>query len=206
MTYVNYRFRFKPEKFVEAVSYLLSRVGPSARMRIVKLLYLADRTHLVRHGTPILGDRYYRLPFGPIPSRALDLLEAAANIVAGDREVAPDAVSDFLLDRLEIVQPDSKYPTYRIRRPVERTSLDFLSASEIEALDIAVARYGRLQARELSDLSHRHDTYTKTEPTQEIDYQLFFSDEPDANPEALRYLLVSQEDRELVEKLRSLNG
>ncbi len=193
-------FRFDPDKLIEAVDFLLRSVGPCTRMKLVKLIYLADRFHLVRHGTPILGDRYYRLPWGPVPSRALDLLEAAADLAAGDPEVAPDAVSERLLERINIEVPESKYARYWAKGEGRRP--DSLAPSEVEALDAVAGQYGKLSPRELSDLTHRHRAYLDTPASQEIDYRLFFLDEPGVSQDAFRYLEFSQEDRALVERLR----
>jgi uncharacterized phage-associated protein len=190
-------FRFNPDKFTDAVDYVLRCVGASTRMRIVKLLYLADRLHVVRHGTPILGDRYYRLPYGPVPSRALDLLEAAAAVVVRDPDVVPDDTTERLLKRLVIDDPASRYAKYR---STGREQVDSLSRSEIEAIDLALKEYGEYSTRELSDLTHGHRAYIDTRASQEIDYRLFFVDEPAANEEALRYLEWSQEDRDLLER------
>jgi len=189
-------FRFEPDKFVQAATHLLSRVGPCTRLKIAKLLYLADRHHLVRHGAPILGDRYYRLPLGPVPSRALDLLEAAADLAAGDPEISPDPTSEDLCRLIEIRNPQSRYAEYVAR---DGFMADALSPSEIASLAQVAERYGAWTAIQLKDLTHRHRAWLETAPSQEMDYRLFFADEPEADPEALSYLEFSQDDRALLE-------
>ena len=41
-----------------------------------KLLYFADKSHLLGHGAPILGDVYWCMDYGPVPSFALNEMSA----------------------------------------------------------------------------------------------------------------------------------
>lgn len=68
------RFPFKERKATAAAAFLLDgESGTMDYMRLVKLLYLADRECLARLSHPITGDTYYSLDQGPILSRVLDL-------------------------------------------------------------------------------------------------------------------------------------
>ncbi len=192
-------FTFSPSKFIESVAYILAHVGPSTRMKIVKLLYLADRDHVVKHGTPILGDMYVRLQYGPVPSRGLDILEAVADITAGNPEVESDQFSQDLLKYITVKSPDSKRAEYECTTPPE---LKALARSEVESLDLIIKEYGTQSGPTLSQMTHQHKAYTDTRPSEMIDYRLFFIDHPEAKEEALSYLEFSQEDRELLEALR----
>ena len=44
-------------------------------MKLIKLLYLADRKRLLERGRPITFDTYYSLPHGPILSRTKELID-----------------------------------------------------------------------------------------------------------------------------------
>src|SRR5487761_1366450 len=46
-------------------------------MKLLKLLYLADRRALIESGAPITGDDMFALPKGPILSRILDLMNSS---------------------------------------------------------------------------------------------------------------------------------
>ena len=68
------RFRFNERKAAAAAAFLLEHEGGTMDyMRLVKLLYLAERESLARLSHPITGDAYYALDQGPILSRVLDL-------------------------------------------------------------------------------------------------------------------------------------
>ena len=44
-------------------------------IKLIKLLYLADRVALIETGMPITGDRYVSMKHGPVLSRVLDLVK-----------------------------------------------------------------------------------------------------------------------------------
>ena len=68
-------FRPKLDKIVELLLYL-AHVRPDAdKYQAVKFFYLADREHLNRYGRPITHEQYFALPYGPVASKAMDLLE-----------------------------------------------------------------------------------------------------------------------------------
>lgn len=69
------RFNFNEEKATAAASHLLDLEGGTMDyMRLVKLLYFADREGLKTLGQPVTGgDQYFSLDQGPILSQTLDL-------------------------------------------------------------------------------------------------------------------------------------
>ena len=70
-------FNFK--KTIQAAAYLLSGRAASRDnyMRVLKLLYLADRASLARRGVPISGDTPWAMERGPVPGRAYDLIKGS---------------------------------------------------------------------------------------------------------------------------------
>ncbi len=68
--------RFDVEKAIQATGVLLRKEGKSAsRIRILKLLYIADRMSLEKTGSPILGSRrLVAMKHGPLHSEMLDLI------------------------------------------------------------------------------------------------------------------------------------
>src|SRR5437899_12988053 len=68
-------FTFDVEKASAALLYLASRDLPAFdKGKACKLLFLADKLHLVRYGRPITGDHYWALEHGPVPSTVLNLI------------------------------------------------------------------------------------------------------------------------------------
>ena len=72
-------FIFDEHKATQAAAYLLKRDGGRMKyMKLIKLLYLADRTALIETGSPITGDRFVAMKLGPVLGRVLDLIKNPA--------------------------------------------------------------------------------------------------------------------------------
>lgn len=72
---------YKPEaalgfdhlKSVQTVAYFVRKAGGCAgKLKLVKLIYLADRLSFKRRGRPVNFDSYFSLPHGPVVSSALN--------------------------------------------------------------------------------------------------------------------------------------
>lgn len=69
------KFQFNEEKTTQSAAYLLRLSnGSMSKMRLIKLLYYADREAVRRWGRPITHDRPYCMPHGPVLSKTLRLL------------------------------------------------------------------------------------------------------------------------------------
>ncbi|MCC6127398.1 MAG: SocA family protein [Pirellulales bacterium] len=67
--------RLDVTKAIQAVGVLLRREGKRAsRLRLLKLLYIADRISLAETGCQILGSKIVALKHGPLHSEVLDLI------------------------------------------------------------------------------------------------------------------------------------
>jgi uncharacterized phage-associated protein len=67
---------FDTEKTLQTFGVVLRshRYSIASKLRILKLLYIADREYLKETGTPILGCRTVAMDHGPLHSEALDLI------------------------------------------------------------------------------------------------------------------------------------
>jgi len=71
---VSTQLRFNERKATQvAAQFLRLRGGRMSYMKLIKLMYLADREALLRWGRPISTDRYVSMDKGPVLSRVLDL-------------------------------------------------------------------------------------------------------------------------------------
>jgi len=75
---------FEPMKAVQAAAVLLKADGAlrASRLRLLTLLYIADRESLQSRARPITGDSVIALNHGPVP-------EAADAMIAGEHDAAP---------------------------------------------------------------------------------------------------------------------
>lgn len=68
-------FHFRFQKAIQAAAFLLQRQrGEMNYMRLLKLLYIADRESLKETGYPITGDHVIAMPRGPVLNHVYDLI------------------------------------------------------------------------------------------------------------------------------------
>ncbi len=71
-------FKFNEQKAIQAVAFLLKQKHDSTKtdnyMRLLKLLYFADRESIRETGSPITGDKFVAMEHGPTLSKLYDLV------------------------------------------------------------------------------------------------------------------------------------
>lgn len=198
-------FEFSLDKFVAVMAYFadVGKVRDLTKLKAAKLLFFADKAHLLRYGRPILGDRYVSMDHGPVPSAALDLM---------NRLIAPDEVKDAVREELSTklsVQrlPFSKNHPFRAKVHGEAVYQHLLQ-TEREVLDEVISTYGRKSVGELIDLTHREPAWLVSDGTRPagscapMPYELFFEGEHTAEAAALReFADAQQEDRDFISSL-----
>jgi len=168
------RFRFNRVQVVSAVAYLAHACPSSTKLMICKLLYFADKEHLLKYGRPITGDRYYHLKDGQIPTHGLDMLRGRA-----------DAASNALLEKYVTVIGNFVHPKRAADKRV-------FSKSDLEILNLVAGRYGKMTAHQLWKLAHDEPTCKETEVGGVIDFALFFKGRPEA--EAVKALAEQEQE------------
>lgn len=118
---------YDTEKALQALLYVAQQHDRADKHKVFKTLYFAEQTHMVRYGAPLLGDLFVAMPFGPVPRQTYDIVKADTFALRVEGDVIE-----------AVAQPD----------------LDYLSESEIECLDEAIALCATKSFRELCDLSH----------------------------------------------------
>ncbi len=189
------QFRFDFDKFLACLEYMAFRgVTELDKYKVAKLLFLADKYHLVRYSRPIIGDKYCALPYGPVPSKSLDLIKAFLNYGAN----SPDANVRRMAESLAL---DKNFHNPRIassRSPEFQT----LSKSDMMALDITIEKFGSKGFDELLSITHATYEYRsarKREPdsqNSEMHYEDFFEEDTNAIEGALEEMLENAEIRE----------
>lgn len=130
---------------IESVYYLLSKVGDATKIKVIKLIFLADKYHLIRYGRTVTGDDYYAMEHGPVGSTVKDVLEFNRFTLADNEYV----YAAKLFDKI-----DEK--TLKAKSEVSSGDLEMLSESDIEALDFIIEKFGKMTASELRHYTHRY--------------------------------------------------
>jgi uncharacterized phage-associated protein len=125
--------RFDEEKTTQAALYLLGkRGGTMSYMKLIKLLYLADREALLRWARPITFDRYFSMNHGPVLSQTYRLIA----------DELPPGQTSFWQDHIALARNKS----VSIARQAEP---DRLSQAEISLLDEIFTKYGQMNRWDL---------------------------------------------------------
>ena len=198
------RFEFSLEKLVDALAYLaeVGKIRDLTKLKAAKLLFFADKMHLLRYGRPILGDRYVSMDHGPVPSQSLNVM---------NRVIAPDEIEDpvrqRVLERLHVHTLFTRHPQFRAKRHTAEFS--HLSDSDREVLDQVIATYGAKPVGALIELTHREHAWRVSDVDRlpgsnaPMPYRTFFEGEHATGDEiAMRELVeVEQEDRDFIAAL-----
>lgn len=147
---------YKPNlsKILESLVILSHLKRNLDHYQAVKLLYLADKEHLNRYGRPITYDAYFALPYGPVPSTALNLLTFDTQTLAKF-----DLNEGSFPIRIERFWTENDSIMCVLREPLRSVDYDEFSDSDIEILDWAVKEFGNKTFSELYDLTHEHFAY-----------------------------------------------
>ena len=181
------RFSYDFEKALAAIVYIASSgIEDLTKYKICKLLFLADKYHLVRYGRPITGDRICAMEYGPVPSQTLNILNDAIT------ESHQDPRADLLTEKLHI---DRVYHNPHLSSQLAGFDLEeHLSSSDLSALQYTVHQHGRKSFEELKAVTHEMFAYRKawaervnSAPTMR--YEDLFVDDGDALEGALEEML-----------------
>lgn len=134
------RFPFKEKKAAQAAAYLLAKHHDQRLnyMKLIKLLYLADRAALVQRGKPITGACMVSMPYGPVLSEVLNLINL------GPRYEEPRPWLEYI----------SGPEAYEVRCVSADSEYDELSQNERRVLDETDATFGRMNRWALVDWTH----------------------------------------------------
>lgn len=134
------RAQYQEDRATQAAGRLLKHEGGRMNiLKLIKLLYLVDRTALTQFGRPVTFDSYFSMPHGPVLSMTLDRINA---------------------------DPDPARGTYWHRYVSERqgydvqliapTPNDQLSQAEERVIDDVFGEFGKMNQWELVEWCHRH--------------------------------------------------
>lgn len=162
---------FDYKKATQAINYLTRKEGGQIdKLKLIKLVYLADRYHLRRYGRPIVNDAYLAMPLGPVGSSVKDIAELSGFLDETERAYAVQYIER------------SAGPNKVVSK--KNTETDVFSESELEALEFAFNEFGNQSAASLVNVTHRYPEWDKfksalesKETTREpMSYTDFFND------------------------------
>jgi len=192
------RFTFSLDKLINAIAFFASKgIRDLTKLKVAKLLYFADKDHLLQYGRPIIGDEYFCLPYGPVPSVSLNEINDAlhSSSLEDDESINADAIC--FASTLKVHRPFFGHPVFRAKQGYDA---DVFSKSELNSLNRISERFGSKTASQLVELSHKELAWmlpNKNRPAggrARIPYELFFHDADAEAQQLLRFIKEEQAD------------
>jgi len=137
---------------LECLYYLSKKMNKDIdKLASIKFLFFADRYHLRKYGRLISEDTYYALPHGPVASNSLNIL----NDIMNGNNAGADKVYINRKTANSFIAVDNNY------------ELDYLSSSDIEALDFSIENFAHYDTWTLRDLTHEYPEWKRYKNTLE---------------------------------------
>ncbi len=137
--------RFREDRAAQAAARLLQRRGGRmSYIKLLKLLYLADRTALVKLGRPITCDLFVSMPKGPVLSNTYNLMQ---------EEPTPAEARSYWHT---VISPPVDY---EVRLLTDDVPNDQLSQAEEAILDEIFTEFGGWNRWDLVAYTHKLPEY-----------------------------------------------
>ncbi|KJV06263.1 hypothetical protein VZ94_12415 [Methylocucumis oryzae] len=124
-----------------AAYFLHKRGGRMSHLKLMKLLYLADRESLRLYGLSMSGDCMVSMPHGPVLSMTLNLMD-------GDVESLPGGWESFISAK--------ENHELALKTELQADTLDELSKADTDVLETIWQQFGNLSRWQIRDYTHQH--------------------------------------------------
>lgn len=130
------------KKLTELVLYILCKTGGVDFYHVFKILYFAEMSYLAKWGSGIVPDEFRALKYGPVPTHLYDAVKDLGN--AGIK------LSEDLAQAVHFAGEDAP----NVLLPLREVDLQFLSKSELDALDQSIEEHESMTFGQLMSKSH----------------------------------------------------
>lgn len=165
------------------VLYIIQNSSPGRRdvYSIVKTAFYAQQSQLAQSGTPLFKDEICALQFGPVPSDIYNILK----IARGDQSQIEFHKHDGLIDVAAAIGFDAEQFTAK-----EKPDMDYLSSSDIEAIDSAIKKVAAMSFDDIKEDTHSEEwnRVFNSKRGKKVMSNVNIAKEGNASPEMLEYL------------------
>lgn len=138
---------FDHKKATQAINFFSEREGGKIdMMKVIKLIYFADRYHLRKYGRPVTNDGYWAMSYGPVGTTVKDIASFSQFLDNEELQYAVEYLtqgdSHFLLSQKKF---DDKV----------------FSDSDLEALEFAYNNFGKFGQFDLAEMTHKYPEWIK---------------------------------------------
>jgi uncharacterized phage-associated protein len=151
------------KKYENTILYLCDALGGSlqGKKKLAKLLYYVDfdRYEYKESAKSVTGDVYKSWKMGPMPKHFAEILEIMHKSGSID---------------IQETEGGSGYLPTAVYSSKIQPDMSVFDEDDIKILKHVVTRYGKLNGKQLEDLTHAEAPYIGTDPNDEIVYELAF--------------------------------
>lgn len=161
-------FKVNYKKTLEAILYILNSRPRVNMYNLLKVVFEADKIHLNQAGRPVTGDTYLKLEHGTVPHTVYNeffKFDEIALQIAGEDAFPYRKVAPYYYEA------------------TRQADLDYLSKSDIRALNQGIEKYIDLPFGEVRELNHEERCWIESTLNCEIDFRKMID-----NPEVLEEL------------------
>jgi uncharacterized phage-associated protein len=136
----------KQIKKIESVVLYVLRNFPEGvdYIKLFKIMYFAQREYLAVNGLCIVEDTFKARPKGPVPALTYKVVKLAENGLEADCD------GNDLTEFLASIEVGADQIIHAVKEP----DMDYISKMEKKQIDETIAKYGAMDSKELSALSH----------------------------------------------------
>jgi len=133
---------YSEHKAAQMCAFFLSKAkgGRMPHLKLIKLLYLADRESYRRYGYGISGDAMVSMPHGPVLSQTL-------NHINGYIQSAPGGWDDWITDKAD-------HQVQLKKKNITRRDLKEMSECDMEVMAAVWKEFGHMGRWEIRDYTH----------------------------------------------------
>jgi uncharacterized phage-associated protein len=139
------------EASVQVIYFLLKTFGEIDKLKLVKIIYFADKRHLIFGGRTITGDTYMAMKYGPVGSMVLNVLDR--NVERLESEQLQ------YIDRY--IQQGARKYSYKCTE--NNMVYDQLSESDKKTLTKIGEKFNIMDGQELVKLTHKYPEWSNFE-------------------------------------------
>jgi len=179
---------FNEQKVSQMAAYFLyKRGGLMSHLKLMKLLYLADRESLRLYGLSMSGDYLVSMPHGPVLSMTLNLMD-------GDVESSENGWEDLISAK--------ENHELSLKNTLELDALDELSRADLNILEKIWDEFGAMSRWEIRDYTHKfcsewENPYGSSKP---ISFQRLFQSFGHL-PAAAEKLVMQMDEQQHIDEL-----
>ncbi|MFC1612339.1 Panacea domain-containing protein [Patescibacteria group bacterium] len=142
--------KFDYQKAIQAINYFAKEEGGKIdKLKLLKLIWLADRYHLRKYGRPIVNDTYWAMPLGPVASVVKDIAE--------ESDLLAKEEAKYLEKYIQCQQRANSV------KSIKAIDMDVFSKTDLEALEQIYKEYGKFNNSSLVKISHEFPEWKKFE-------------------------------------------